>query len=387
MRLFLDYRPALRVRTGVGEWVHQLARSLLRLRTANDPVAAGVHLTLFTSSWRDRPDSGALAELPGATVVDRRLPVRLLNLAWNRAGWPPAEWLAGRRFDIVHATTPLLVPCRSGRRVVTIYDLDFLHHPERAWGEMRRDFPALVHAHARRADLVVTISAHSAAAIERVLGVSPDRIVICRPGVPDWALNEQTHASPRAGGYLLFVGTLEPRKNVGGLLDAYERLLTLRPDAPPLVVAGRHTAAAEAWLARIARPPLRGHVEVRGFVPGDERCALYRGAAALVLPSLDEGFGLPALEAMALGVPVIGTTRGAVPEVVGDAGLLADPEDPAGLALAMQRVLSEPGLADALRAAGRARSGLFNWAESARTLLDRYRRLLGPDPGLAPRAA
>jgi len=153
--LLLDYRPALRDRTGVGEWVHQLAISLLALRSAGDPAAAGLDLTLWSSSWRDRPTPVALRELNGARFVDRRVPVRPLTWAWNRVGWPPIEALTSQRFDIVHSTAPLLLPARSGLRVCTVYDLDFLAHPDRTHGEMRRDFPKLVHAHAARADLVV----------------------------------------------------------------------------------------------------------------------------------------------------------------------------------------------------------------------------------------
>ena len=130
-------------------------------------------------------------------------------------------------------------------------------------------------------------------------------------------------APPAPDGYILFVGTLEPRKNVGGLLDAYERLLAGWPAAPRLVLAGGLSDAAQPWVERTRSAPLAGHVELRGYVADADRVALYRGAALLVLPSFDEGFGLPALEAMALGVPVIASDRGALPEVVGRAGLLA----------------------------------------------------------------
>ena len=120
MNLLLDYRPALRDRTGVGEWVHQLALNLLNLKAEGDPAAASVALTLWSSSWRDRPSPSAVRELHGATFVDRRVPVRPLAWAWNRVGWPPIEALKSRRFDIVHSTTALLLPARSGLRVCTV---------------------------------------------------------------------------------------------------------------------------------------------------------------------------------------------------------------------------------------------------------------------------
>ena len=140
------------------------------------------------------------------------------------------------------------------------------------------------------------------------------------------------------------MGTIEPRKNVGTLLDAYEQLLSRPAQAgrygehlPELVLAGKATPAARPWLDRLKHPPLRGAVRHLGYVDADRRRSLYEGARLLVLPSLDEGFGLPVLEAMATGVPVVAANRGALPEVVGGAGPLIDPESPEDLAAAIER--------------------------------------------------
>lgn len=386
MRILLDYRPALRQRTGVGEWVHELGCSLLDLRRTGDPLARGLDLAVWTASLRDRPAPDARAALDGASFIDRRIPVRPLVWAWNRLGWPPVERLAGGRYDVIHSTTPLLVPSRSGLRVCTIYDLDFLTHPERTWGEMRRDFPALVRQHAHRADLVVTISEYSSRQIQSRLGIPDDRICVCRPGVPGWA-GQVGPGEPARDGYILFVGTLELRKNVGGLLDAYERLLAAWPSAPPLVIAGGFGDAARPWIERAASGPLAGRVDLRGYVSDPGRAALYRGAAVLVLPSFDEGFGLPALEAMALGIPVIASNRGALPEVVGDAGLLVAPEDAAGWSAAMHRVLTEEGRAHAMRRDGLARAREFQWVDASRSLLAAFAAGLRNAAGTTGRAA
>ena len=374
MRLFLDYRPALKDRTGVGEWVHQLARTILGLKRAGDPLANGVEVILFSSSRRDRPDPAALADLPGASLVDRHVPVRLLNAAWYKLGWPPVEQVCAQRFDVVQSTNPVLLPARGGLRAVTIYDLDFYHHPERAWGEMRADFPSLVQSHARRADLIVTISEYSAGEIRQHLAVEPEQILVCRPGVPEWIAETRTAPlEPGDGGYILFVGTLEPRKNVPGLLNAYERLLARHPGAPRLVLAGRPTPAADAWIARAASPAFKGRIDIRGYVGVAERAGLYQGARMLVLPSFDEGFGLPALEAMALGIPVVVSTRGALPEVIGGAGLLIEPDEAEGLCEAMRRIWQDPGVAGTLRDAGLIQAARFSWQDSARALLAGYR--------------
>jgi len=372
MKVLLDYRPALRDRTGVGEWVHQLAQHLLALKASGSADAAACDLTLWTSSWRDRPTPSSVAELEGATIVDRRIPVRPLTWAWNRAGWPTVETLTSRRFDLVHATSPLLLPSRSGLRICTIYDLDFLAHPERTWGEMRRDYPSLAQAHASRADGIVTISDYSKRQIEKLLGIAGDRIVVCRPGVPSWAAVSRREALPGRDGYILFVGTLEPRKNVGGLLAAYRELVERDSGTPRLVLAGRVTPAAGDWVAAAKAPPLAGRVDVLGYVADDQRGPLYRGAQVLVLPSFEEGFGLPALEAMALGVPVVASTSGALPEVVGGAGLLVEATDTRALAAAIHAAASDAELAARMRRDGLARAAAFDWPESASALLRAY---------------
>ena len=158
MRILLDYRPALRQRTGVGEYVHELARALL----AGQPAPPD-QLTLFSASWRDRMNASGLA---GANIADRRVPVRLLNYAWHRWGWPTVEQFTGRTFDVVHAAHPIRLPSRTAAQVVTVHDLDFLRHPERTRAEIRRDYPELAPAHIRAADGVIAVSASTAADIK-----------------------------------------------------------------------------------------------------------------------------------------------------------------------------------------------------------------------------
>ncbi|HKB11774.1 MAG TPA: glycosyltransferase, partial [Vicinamibacterales bacterium] len=207
MRVLIDYRPALRERSGVGEYTHELARALL----AEYPPAAvprRLELTLFSSSWKDR--FAISPDLAGAKRIDRRVPVSVLNLAWHRLEWPPIELMSAAPFDVAHSSHPLLMPTRAAAQLVTIHDLDVLSHPERTRAEIRRDYPSLVADHARRADAVIVSSAFAAGEVERRLEVPRARISVCPPGAPDW---EPRTAAPRDG-YLLFFGTLEPRKNI-----------------------------------------------------------------------------------------------------------------------------------------------------------------------------
>jgi glycosyltransferase involved in cell wall biosynthesis len=369
VRVLIDYRPALRERSGSGEYTHQLTKAMLISAAAAGRPRA-LEITLFSSSWKDRLTP--TPDLTGAAVVDRRVPVRLLNLAWHRLGWPPVEMLAGGVYDVVHSPHPLLMPSRTAARVITIHDLNFLTHPERTRAEVRRDYAPLARAHAHRADTILVPSAYTAGEVERLLGVPRDRIAIVPPGAPGWPTRP---AAPKDG-YVLFFGTLEPRKNVGGLLDAWERVIAsaapTRRATPELVLAGRATGEAMPWLQRIGRPPLLGTVRHIGYVADDDRRALYDGARLLVHPSFEEGFGMTILEAMSLGVPVVASDRGSLPEVLGGAGLLVDPDRPADLAHAIARLLDEDGLAESCAAQGVARARAFRWEDTADRVYDAY---------------
>jgi glycosyltransferase involved in cell wall biosynthesis len=362
VRILLDYRPALRERTGVGEYVHELARALAAGAPAGGERPDAI--TLFSTSWKDRLTP---RDVGPVTYVDRRIPVRLLNWAWHRLEWPPVERLTGQVFDVVHSAHPLLLPSARAAQVVTVHDLDFLAHPERTRAEIRRDYPTLAGRHIRRADHVVVNSRHTAGEVARVFDVPPERLTVCAPGAPAWAPRHPADV----GRYLLFVGTLEPRKNVGALLDAYAELATRRPDLPPLVLAGRSTPEAAPWLARLAERPLAGRVEAVGYVAPERRRDLYAQAIVLVIPSWHEGFGLPALEAMTVGVPVVASARGALPEVVGDAGLLVEPEAGA-IAGALRRVLDDRAFAERLVARGFERARQFTWRAAAAALREAY---------------
>jgi glycosyltransferase involved in cell wall biosynthesis len=364
VRVVVDYRPALTQRSGVGEYIHNLIGALAAGPGASDEIV------LFSSSWKDQVDARTVPA--GTVLANRRVPVRVLNRLWHGLGWPPVEYLVKGPFDVAHSPNPLILPSRTGARVITVHDLAFLENPERTRAEIRRDYPRLVRDHAHRADHIVVNSAHTAGEVHQRLDVPRARITVCRPGGPGWPARRQ---APVAG-HILFVGTLEPRKNVGGLLDGYQRLLALRPDAPKLLLAGRATPAAAPWLQRLKAPPLAGRVHHVGYVSDEVRQTLYMGASLLVLPSFHEGFGLPILEAMTVGVPVVASSRGAVPEVLGDAGLLVEPDDPDGLAEAMARLLFDDRLAAQAAARGIRRSLIFDWRSSAEALRQAYEQAI-----------
>lgn len=372
MQILVDYRPALRERTGVGEFVHELTKALSK-------QAGGDHtdqVTLFTSSWKDRPDPALASQMPSVRLVDVKVPVRALVWSWNRLEWPPVEWFAGA-CDVVHSQSPLLIPAERAAQVITVHDLDFLRHPDQMRAEIRRDYPALARSHAARADAVIVSSQYAAAEVTRELQLEPARVHVCPPGQPSWAdevrQRRQTlaHRSRGEGGHILFMGTLSLRKNVGTLLEAYARLRARMPGAPPLVLAGHRTAESARWEARCEQPPLKGHVTITGYVDTAQRIDLYANASMLVLPSYEEGFGLPVLEAMACGVPVVVSSRGSLPEVAGASAAPIDPDDADGFADRMHEILTVD--AGSAIACGIEQASHYNWDACAAAARRAYR--------------
>ncbi len=370
MRVLIDYRPALRERTGVGEFVHNLVAELSKTKLAETYYSELLEITAFSSSWKDRLQHQQ--HLPGnIQTIDRRIPVTLLNLAWHRLNWPPIELLTGSDYDVVHSPHPQLLPARSAATVITIHDLDFLDHSDRSSGEIRRDYASLVRRHAIKADQIIVPSNYTANEVGRRLGISADMISLCWNGAPDWLPRSQEPSK----GHLLFVGTLAPRKNVSGLLDAYELLLSRGQDIPDLVMVG--TKPNEPQLKeRLGRRPLAGRVRCPGYVDRPTLKALYTDAVLLVMPSLDEGFGLPVLEAMTIGVPVVSSNRGALPEVLGGAGLLVDPLNALNIAETIAQLLADNTLVQRCVERGIDQAKLFTWKASAEALCIAYQKAI-----------
>jgi glycosyltransferase involved in cell wall biosynthesis len=358
VRILLDYRPALVRRTGVGQYVDALARALVPLLHPGDT------LTLFSSSWKDRLDP---ARVPGALTRDARIPVHVLNYAWHRLNWPPIEMVAGAA-DVVHTFHPLLMPARRAAQVVTLHDLYFLDRSDARAVEVRRDYASLASAHANRADAVIANSEYTAVQAAERLGVPPDRITVCVPGAPAW----NARPAPLPGGPVLILGSDEPRKNLPGAVRAYARFARRLSQPPPLVIAGRLNDPA-ALRSVISECGIGDRVRPLGYVDDAAREGLYREASMLLIPSFEEGFGLPALEAMTVGVPVVAAARGALPEVVGEAGILVQPEDLDAIAVAMARVVEDTTFARDLVERGRQRARRFSWMSSAGRLLEAYR--------------
>lgn len=293
---------------------------------------------------------------------------RLLNLLARRA-----------RVDLLHLTMPMPIGAGGPPVVLTVLDLTPVLAPQ--WFTL----PTAIRARhwlwqsLRRAAAIVTISQHTKADLLRVV---PELAVPVRPVLLGSFLEQVEDSVPlpagvSAPGYLLSVGTLEPRKNLGLVLEAYSKLVGRLPTAPPLVVVGGAGWKTEDLGALATRLGVADRVVRLGFVSDEQLYALYSHAAALLYPSRYEGFGFPILEAMGCGCPVITSNNSSLPEVVGEAGMLIDADRPAQLANAIHLLLTQPGLAAAMRLAGLERARGFSWERCARETVAVYREVAG----------
>ncbi|MGH3871821.1 MAG: glycosyltransferase family 4 protein [Pseudonocardiaceae bacterium] len=358
-RVLIDATPLLGQRSGIGRYTAALLRELA-IRPDVD-----VSVTAFTA----RGQAALRAAVPpGIRVRGGPVPARVLRQLWQRAGWPPTELLAGHA-DVLHATNFVLPPSKRARGVVTVHDLAFLDRPDQL-ARQQRDLPDLVARSVARAAVVCTPSAAVAQQVARRLGVPAQRIVVTPLGVDrSWlTAAAPTEALRTALGlprrYLLFVGAAQPRKGLDVLLDAH----AARSDLAPLVLAG-----PAGWGPT---PVARQHrVRTLGYLDdADLRCVV-AGATALVLPSRDEGFGLPVLEAMAAGVPVVCSDLPALREITGGLATLVAPEDPVALAAALATV-ADSGCDPAGAAARRAHAARYTWQACAQATTRAYRQAL-----------
>ncbi|TSA00524.1 MAG: glycosyltransferase family 1 protein [Nitrospiraceae bacterium] len=365
MRIGLDVSPLARNRAGIGTYVAHLLTALVRIAPDHD-------YWFYTPQPLPEKDRAVFGSHPHVRIV--RCPELLMGL---RARWDQVDLFHGLNFKLRG----------RGRHggIVTIYDLsvDRLGFPSRKLFGQRRSFLRTKRT-ALRASRVVTISEHSAADIVELFGVPRERITLVSPAVsPEFApvvdagmvLAVKARYGISRDAYVLSGGGAEPRKNIAMLVEAFGRAPRLR-DRMNLVVIGGMDHGGDAIRAAVVRAGLEPAVIFPGHVPLDDLRALYAGCALFAFPSLYEGFGMPPLEAMSCGAPVVCSNASSLPEAVGDAALLVDPRDPDGWAQTMTRVADDAALCEDLCRRGALRVKAFSWEQSARGLLKVYQDLM-----------
>lgn len=326
-------------------------------------------------------------EVEGVDLLTR-WPNKLLNASMRFFGMPGIESLARTRptlFWMPNVNFASLSP--ATRLALTVHDLSFETYPEFFSFKQRLWHGAVApRALARRAEIILAVSESTKQDIVDRWGTAPERIHVTHEGVapaffdpPEDAVVDglrRRHRLPER--FILHVGTMEPRKNQIGLLEAYHQLRSqARFSGLGLVLAGPPGWNNAPFMRAIRHSPYRDGIRLLGFVGDEDRRALYRAAAVLGFPSFHEGFGLPPLEAMASGTPVVASCAGALGEIVGNAGILPDPYRPSEIADALAAVLESPSLAEMYVMRGRARAAEFSWEACAKKTAEAFAQAIG----------
>jgi glycosyltransferase involved in cell wall biosynthesis len=366
MRIGIDMSRTAETKTGLSSYAQSLVAALARVDRSNDYV---VHPFTWHCFVRDYH----LAYCPRQRNFRRArrwLPRRLVTWLWE-SGRADKDWLVGPPADVWFSPFHSVPPVAMGRLVCTFHDVAFRTHPQFATDWNREFCERQIARAALRAERILTVSQFSKREIVQHVGIPADRIdVVLEAADPRFRIlaGAQPPARVRAWlgtgrRFMLYAGSVEPRKNLITLVRALARLA----DAPPLVIAGGSGWKNSDVLAEIERQGLAARVLFAGFVTDQELVALYNTATVFVFPTLYEGFGLPVVEAMACGAPVLTTRTSSIPEVGGDAVLYCErPADADELAAQLRRLLADDGLRARLRERGLEQASRFSWERAAR---------------------
>lgn len=371
--------------TGIGRYAYELLR-----RVQQDPAVG--HVRYFSlGRWVKDPCPQVLASSTGPVAAASKGPTLRARLASNGVAVAAYGWVSPHLFRwrlhnmkkaVFHAPN-FFVPSFPGGTVSTVHDLSHLVSPDFHPAERIRYMSKAFEASLKHTDYIITVSESVRSEIIERLAWPADRVVAIHHGVGDefkpMAFDEQTLSALglTANAYTLFVGTVEPRKNVDRLLDAYAGLPPAQRREWPLVIVGGKGWKSEHTHARMAAAEAEGWLKYLRYVPQQVLPQLYAGARLFVYPSLYEGFGLPILEAMASGVPVITSNRSSMPEVAGGAARLIDPLDGEALRDAIGGGLADDEWREQARDAGLRRATAFSWSRCAAQTVEVYRKAMG----------
>jgi glycosyltransferase involved in cell wall biosynthesis len=394
MHIAIDYTTGIYPGAGVARYTRSLVSALAGLDGRNS------YSLFYAGRGLPRPTPEAeqadvlIREHSNFRAVPVPFTVRQMMAVWQRLRAPlPVDLFTGR-CDVVHSPDFVSPPHRSGADVITVHDLSFLVVPECAEPKLAAFLGKSVPAAVRRADHIVAVSEQTKRDLVRLMSVEPGKVTVAYNGVDarfrpieDEGAKEKLRGKMGLPGrFILHVGTLEPRKNLVRLIEAYGLLVkgvgSLMGRAPlrdvALVLAGRKGWVYEPILEAAERVNgSGGNVVFVDFVYDDDLPLLYNTAAMFAYPSVYEGFGLPAAEALACGVPTLVSRDGALQEVVGEASLTVDAQSTEEIAAGMEKLLVDEELRARLAEEGPKRAGSFTWEAAARSVLDVYGRVAG----------
>lgn len=372
MRIGIDVSRTAEQKTGLGSYATSLVAGLARIDHDHDYV-------MHPFTWHcfvDRYDKAFCPRVANFRNSRWWLPRKLVTKWWH-GNTKDKDWLVGGPHDVFFSPFHAVPPRQMGKLVCVFHDVAFFAHPEFSTEENRAFCAQQIDLARRRADLIVTVSEFSRREILRYVDVPESRVRAIHEAadpryrkIPGARVPDRLAAAIGSEPFTLFVGSVEPRKNLATLVRAWARAVAQKAVPGKLVIAGGSGWKNSDVYAAVERQGLQDRVTFTGFVSDAELVALYNTARMFVYPTIYEGFGLPVIEAMACGTPVVTTRVASIPEVGGDAVCyVADPHDDEALAAAMIRMHGDAAERDRLAAAGLARAATFSWDKAARATL------------------
>lgn len=375
--LTIDYTPAIRQSAGIGRIIRGQIQALIALNP-------GYTMRLFVvGPVTQAQQEGAPLPLHSTPISERNM-VRI----WHRLGspLPPVEWFTGGATDLFHATDFVLPPTRARRKLVTVHDLAFLFYPDAAMPSLHHYLNVVVPRSVRRADHILADSRHTALDLQEQWHVPADRISVVQGAVDHGRFHPIVDADALSAvrrryaigdaPFILSLSRLEPRKNHVRLIRAFHQARQEAHLPHRLIIGGARGWLYESIFATVRELGLEEVVHFAGFIADEDLPALYSAAEFFAFPSLYEGFGLPIVEALACGTPVLTADNSCLPEAAGPGALYVNAEDVDDLAQALLRLAQESALRAELAEAGRTHALHFTWERSARQLLDAYAKTL-----------
>lgn len=371
MKISLELQPCCGQISGIGTYTLELAKQL------HSTEEMSFYGTIF--NYRNRQENPWIKEIPFPVFSNHLLPYGAYRRAWHFLPFSYQAFFPEDQSDVYHFFNYIVPPRISGKVITTIHDSSFLLFPEtlakRNLERIRKDIDYSI----QRSDRIIAVSENGKQELMQLLGIDEKKIRVvynaASPVSSNQTLAEIQKKFHFEHPYILYVGNLEPRKNIPSLIQAYRKLKIEKKLPFHLVIAGQKGWRYESIFETVQKLSLENEITFTGYVSDEDKAALYKNASLFVFPSLYEGFGIPIIEAMSAGVPVVCSNTSSMPEVAGEAALLVSPENIEEIAEAMERLLTDFSLRKEKIRLGTLQASKFSWASSAKKLIEVYEEL------------